>query len=119
MQGHLDVLWGSGKGKGMDPLLKAIRDISDSDIETALTSCLKATTTTNSGATAPDYRTRLATSQLILQYRIGRPREADQEDAPKAESIEAVLARAKSSPAYRASMIAAYSDILDKLQALS
>ena len=103
----------------MDPLLKAIREIKDEDISEALKSCLEATTTTNSGTTAPDYRTRLSTSQLILQYRIGRPREAEQEDAPKAESIEAVLARAKASPAYRASMIAAYEDILDRLRALS
>jgi hypothetical protein len=49
---------------------------------------------------------------------IGRPREAQEQDPPKTETVDAIIERAKHSNAYRGAMINAYSNILGKLKAL-
>ncbi|MCP5534252.1 MAG: hypothetical protein H7A48_13870 [Akkermansiaceae bacterium] len=102
-----------------DPLIARLKKIPDEEIEAALRSCLSATTTNRSGATEPDARTRLAAADLIIRYRVGRPREAP-EPTPKAKGVSAddVFERAKETESYRKSMLAHYERMAAKLRSI-
>jgi hypothetical protein len=62
---------------------EAFSTIPFSDIANTLFEALAATTTSRAGTKEADYRTRVAASQLLLHYKLGRPSEAP--DLPKQE----------------------------------
>lgn len=61
-------------------LAEALEKIPDSRIAAVLLEGMSATVTSRSGTVEPDTRTRILAANLVIQYKVGRPRVSD--DSP-------------------------------------
>jgi hypothetical protein len=82
------------------------REIPEDRIAQTLSECMAATSTGRNGVLEPDFRTRLAATQLALAYKVGRPVERQEivQVNLNADSAIGLRERLRHSPALRKSL---------------
>lgn len=103
----------SSAASSKSELLAELEKIPAEQVVEALKSCLSATAISRNGASAPDYRTRLAAASLILDHQLGKPLQRSENVVVDATPINDAQARLDASPAMRRALAEMLGVVID------